>query len=242
MKTVVKDYIKIRIHLLQLIALTLLMTILILSINDALDVWIYVITFLFSSIIVFRIIDDTFSVEADRKEHPERIYLIPTQFKLFKKVTAIIVGIYLLIIGLIFSSVFSIIFLLLTSSVVLYLLFRRHFLLLRLIPLLKYPVFLFCVATISNNKIELEVFLSSFLLMAGYDSFDAVKRNRDHIWKPILFLFCCSILLFKPWVYYINILFSLVPLLIIYIFRHKSFTPYFSIIFFPATYFILTLL
>ena len=239
MIAVVKDYIKIRIHLIQLIPLTLLMTILILSTNDALDIWIYAITFLLLSFIVFRIVDDTFSVETDRIEHPERTYLIPAQFKLFKKVTAIIVGVYLLVVGLVFSSVFLIIFLLLTSSVVLYVLFGRHLLLQRLIPLLKYPVLLFCVSTFLNNNIELEVFLSSFLLMAGYDSFDAVKENQDHIWKPMMFLFCCSILLFKPWVYYSNILFSLVPLLVIYIFSHKSITPYVSIIFFPVTYFIL---
>ena len=236
---VIKDYIKIRMHLIKLITLTLLMTILILSTNDALDIWIYTIMFLFTSFIVFRIVDDAFSVETDRIEHPERTYLIPAQFKLFKKITAIIVGIYLLVVGLVFSSIIFIIVLLLTCSIVLYLLFGGQLLLQRLIPLLKYPVLLFCVSTFSNGNIELEIYLSSFLLMAGYDSFDAVKRNRNHIWKPMIVLFCCSILLFKPWLYYNNIFFSLMPLLIIYNFRHKSFTPYFSIIFFPVTYFIL---
>ena len=240
MIAVLREYIKIRIKLVQLTGLTILMVILVLSIDDAFEVWMYNMLFLFSSFIVFRFFDDAFSVEIDRKEHPERSYLIPVKFKAFKKVTTIVIGIYLLGAGFVFPTAFLTILLLLFSSFGLYLLLSKQLLLQRLIPLLKYPVLLFCVSIISNYDGKPEVFLSSFLLMAGYDSFDAVKRNPKHIWKPVTLLFCCSILLFKPWWNYINILFCLAPLLIIYMIRYKRITSYFSILFFPITYFILT--
>jgi len=239
MMAVIRDYLKIRIHLFRLIGLTILMTILILSVNDNLEIWLNSMLFLFSSFIVFRIVDDIFSAESDLKEHPERTYLIPVRFKLFKKATILMVGFYLLTIGLVFSSTFLIILLLLISSLVLYLLFRNHLSLLKIIPLLKYPVLLFCVSIISNYRGDLEVFLSSFLLMAGYDSFDDVKRNSNHIWKPLILLFCCGILLFKPWGSHINMLFCLAPLLVIYLVRDKSIASYLSIIYFPITYFLL---
>lgn len=240
MIAVLIEYIKIRIHHVQLIGLTLLMSFLVLSRNDPFDVWMYSMLFLVASFIVFRIFDDGFSVEAERKEHSERTYLIPQKFKSFKKITAIIIGIYLLNIGLLFPTAFLIILLLIISSLVLYLLFREHLSVLKLIPLLKYPILLYCVSMISSNEVELGILFSSFLLMAGFDSFDSVKRNSNHIWQPMLFLFCCSLFLFKPWLNEIDILFSLIPLLIIYLIRNKSVAPYFSILFFPITFFILT--
>lgn len=240
MIAVLVEYIKIRIHLVQLIGLTMLMSILVLFTNDSLGVWIYSMMFLITSFIVFRIFDDASSVKIDRKEHPERTYLIPQKFKSFKTITAIIMGIYLLSIGLVFSTAFLIILLLLISSLVLYLLFRKQLLMLKLIPLLKYPVLLYCVSMISSNEVEINILFSSFLLMAGYDSFDYVKRNSNRIWQPMLLLFCCSILLFKPWLNYTYILFSVFPIFIIYLIRKKSVAPYFSILFFPITFFILT--
>ena len=239
MIAVLIEYIKIRIHLVQLIGLAILMSILVLSIDDALNLWMHSILFLVISFIVFRFFDDAFSVKIDRKEHPERTYLMTQKFKSFKKITAIIIGIYLLNIGLVFSTAFLIILLLLTSTLVLYLLLGKQLFLLKLIPLLKYPVLLYYVSFISSKEVELGILFSSFLLMAGFDSFDSVKRNSNRIWQPILLLFCASILLFKPWLNYINILFSLLPLLIIYMIRKKSIVPYFSIVFYPITYFIL---
>jgi 4-hydroxybenzoate polyprenyltransferase len=240
MIAVLVEYIKIRIHLFQLIGLTILMSILVLSIDDALDIWMYSILFLFSSFIVFRIFDDAFSVKIDRKEHPERTYLIPGKFKSFKKITAIIIGGYLLSVGFAFSAASLIILLLLISSLALYILCEKQLFVLKLIPLLKYPVLLYCVTIISSNEVEQGVLISSFLLMAGFDSFDRVKRNSNHIWQPMLFLFCSSIFLFKPWLNYINILYILLPLLLIYRIRNKSMVPYFLIVFFPITFFILT--
>jgi 4-hydroxybenzoate polyprenyltransferase len=240
MIAVLREYIKIRIHLVQLIGLTILMAFLVLSTDDALDVWMYAMLFLITSFIVFRIFDDAFSVETDRKEHPKRTYLIPSKFKSFKKVAASIIGIYLLSVGLFFSPAFLIILLLLINSLVLYLLLRKQLLGLKLIPLLKYPVLLYCVSMISSNETELAILFSSFLLMTGFDSFDRVKSNPNHIWQPMLFLFCGSIFLFKPWLNYIDILFSLLPLLIIYLIRNKDIAPYLSILFFPITFFIRT--
>ncbi|WP_242083504.1 hypothetical protein [Aestuariivivens sediminis] len=240
MIAVLRDYIKIRIHLIPLIGLTILMTILILSVNDTLGMWLYSMGFLFSSFIVFRIVDDIFSAETDIKKHPERTYLVPARFKLFKKVTVLIVGLYLLTIYLVFPAAFLIILLLLAGSVVLYLLFRRHLFLLKIIPLLKYPVLLFCVSITSSYRGEPEVFLASFLLMAGFDSFDLVKRHSNHIWKPMILFLGCSLLLFKPWEGYVNSLLSLAPLLFIYGARDKNFTPYITMVYFPVLYVILT--
>jgi|GEM_PF-2895501 len=240
MIAVLVEYIKIRIYLVQLIGLTILMSILVLSRDDAFDVWMYSVLFLVISFGVFRVLDDAFSVELDRKEHLERIYLISQKFNSFKKITAIIIVIYLISVGLVFPATFLIILLLLIGSLVLYLLLRKQQLAFKLIPLLKYPVLLYCVSMISSNEVELGVIFSSFLLMAGFDSFDNVKRNSNRIWQPMLLLFCCSILLFKPWLNYINILFSVFTLLVIYLIRDKRITPYVSILFFPILFFILT--
>ena len=240
MIAVLIEYIKIRIHLVQLIGLTILMSILILSMDDALNIWMYSMLFLVISFMVFRMLDDAFSVKIDRKEHPDRTYLNPNKFKSFKKITAIIIGLYLLGVGFVFSSACLIILLLLITSLGLYLLFGEELIVLKLIPLLKYPVLLYCASLISTNEVEIGVLISSFLLMAGFDSFDRVKRNSNHIWQPMLFLFFGSVFLFKPWLNYIDILFSLLPLLIIYLIRNKSIAPYFSITYYPITYFTLT--
>ena len=233
-------YIKIRMHLVQLIGLTILMSMLVLSPKDPLEIWLFSMLLLVISFMVFRILDDAFSVTIDRKEHPERIYLIPANFNSFKKITAIIIGIYLISVGLVFSKIYLTLFLLLISSLALYLMFGNQLVMLKLIPLVKYPVLLYGASMVSSHEVQLEVLLASFLLMAGFDSFDRVKLNSNTIWQPLLFLFCGSILLFKPWLNYIDILFSLVPLLLIYSMRNKSIVAYFSILFFPITFFIHT--
>ena len=233
-------YIKIRIHPIQLIGLTLLMSILVLSPKDSAETWLFSMLLLVISFIVFRILDDAFSVTIDRKEHLERTYLIPDNFKSFKKITAISIGVYLIIVGSMYSKIYFILFLLLTSSLALYYMFGKQVLVLKLIPLVKYPVLLYCVSMISWHEVKLEVLIASFLLMAGFDSFDRVKVNSNTIWQPMLFLFCCSLFLFKPWLNYSYILFSLVPLFIIYLIRNSRIVPYFAILFFPITFFILT--
>jgi hypothetical protein len=233
-------YVKIRIHPIQLIGLTLLMSMLVLSTKDAAETWLFSMLLLVISFIVFRILDDAFSVTIDRKEHLERTYLIPDNFKSFKKITAISIGVYLITVGLMYSKIYFILFLLLISSLALYFMFGKQVLVLKLIPLVKYPVLLYCVSIISWHEVKLEVLIASFLLMAGFDSFDRVKSNPNHIWQPMLFLFCGSILLFKPWLNYINIVGSILPLLIIYLMRNNRIVPYFAIVFFPITFFILT--
>ncbi|WP_242206508.1 hypothetical protein [Aestuariivivens insulae] len=240
MIAVLKEYIKIRIDLIKLIGLTILMTILVLSTGDAGEVWIYSMLFLASSFTVFRVFDDAFSVVTDRKEHPERTYLIPQKFKSFKIITSVILGAYLLSIKFLFSDAFLIILLLLISSLVFYLLLRKQLIMLKLIPSLKYPILLYCTSMISSNEVELGILFSSFLLILGFDSFDIVKKQSNNIWKPMFFLFCCSILLFKPWLNYNNILFSIFPLFIIYLIRNKRGVQYFSILYLPIMYFILT--
>jgi hypothetical protein len=233
-------YIKIRIHPIQLMGLTLLMSMLVLSPKDAAETWLFSMLLLGISVIVFRILDDAFSVTIDRKEHPERTYLIPANFKSFKKITAISIGVYLLIVGLVYSKIYFILFLLLISSLALYYMFGKQILVLKLIPLVKYPVLIYCVSMISWQEVKVEVLIASFLLMAGFDSFDRVKVNSNAIWQPMFLLFCCSLFLFKPWLNYSYILFSLVPLLIIYLMRNNRIAPYFAIVFFPVTFFILT--
>ena len=233
-------YIKIRIHPIQLIGLTLLMSILVLSPKDSAETWLFSMLLLVISFIVFRILDDAFSVNIDRKEHLERTYLIPDNFKSFKKITAISIGVYLIIVGSMYSKIYFILFLLLTSSLALYYMFGKQVLVLKIIPLVKYPVLLYCASMISWHEVKLEVLIASFLLMAGFDSFDRVKVNSNTIWQPMLFLFCCSLFLFKPWLNYSYILFSLVPLFIIYLMRNSRIVPYFAILFFPITFFILT--
>ena len=196
---VLKEYIKLRIDLKQLAGLTLLMAFLIISLESTSLDWCYTMVFLFGSFIVFRIFDDAFSVFEDRKEHPERTYLLAKKFKAFKKVTFISIVIYLVGISLVFFSSFYSILLLFIISISLYVLLKKQPFLFSLISLLKYPVLLYAASISATLQTEPEILFSSFFLMLGFDSFDTVKKNPNQIWKPLLFLFCCSLLLFKPW-------------------------------------------
>lgn len=234
-----KEYIKIRIQGVELVALTFLMLILILTTTDTIMVWMFSFSFIVCSLFAFRILDDAFSVELDRIEHPNRTYLTPTKFIQFKKLTLLIFVIYLLGLGFVFSTILIAILTLLMGSLLLYGMFYRHRLIMKSIPLLKYPVLLYCISILAYKEIQIEVYLSFLLLMAGFDSFDMVEKNPKHIWIPILFCLGCGILLFKPWLNSINILFCLMPLFIIYRIRKKEFAPYFSILYFPIIFFIL---
>lgn len=240
MIAVLIEYIKIRIHLFQQIGLSLLMTILVLTLDDTFYIWMLSILFLLISFIVFRILDDAFSVAIDRKEHPERTYLNPSKFTSFKKITTISICIYLLSVGLVFSNIYFIILVLLISSLVFYFLLAKQLFILKIIPLVKYPVLLFCVSVISFHQVDPNVLFASFLLLAGFDLFDRLKINSNLIWQPLCCLFLCSLFLFKPWIHDIDMVYSVVPLLLIYTFRTNSLIPYVSILYFPITFFILT--
>lgn len=239
MRSLFIEYIKIRIHVVELVALTILMSILVLTTEDTISEWMFSFCFLGISLFVFRILDDAFSVALDRTEHPDRTYLTPPKFKHFKKLTTLIFLIYLLGLGFIFSTTLTTILILLISSLLLYGLFYKQRLIMTIIPILKYPVLLYCISILAYKELQIEVYLSMLFLMAGFDGFDMVKRNPKQIWIPILFWLACGILLFKPWLNSINILFCLMPLFIVYCIRKNEFAPYFSILYFPITFFTL---
>jgi hypothetical protein len=58
-------YIKIRMHFVQLIGLTILMSMLVLSPKDPFEIWLFSMLLLVISFMVFRFLDDAFSVTID---------------------------------------------------------------------------------------------------------------------------------------------------------------------------------
>jgi len=239
MRSIFIEYFKIRIDPIKMVALTMLMSLLVLKTEDSTLEWVFSIVFLGISFIVFRVLDDCFSVELDRKDHPKRTYLNSSNFNGFKKLTVYTLLIYVMALGFFCSEVVWLILFLISGSLILYGLFYQQRFVMKVIPLLKYPVLLYSLSILNSSEMQIEVYGASLFLIAGFDGFDIVKSHPNQIWKPLVLWFICGVLLFKPWLNALHILTLVSPIFIIYIIRKKEIAPYFSMLYFPITYFTL---
>ncbi len=165
--------------------------------------------FIFASLFAFRLLDDAWSVHFDRIHHPQRTYLSPENFGSFIVFTALVFTIYL--VGLfLFSWVLAItILILLLVSTGLYVLFFKDNSIMTIIPLLKYPVLIWCISRFSMSSEVLFLSAGAFFMMLTSDFIDQNKSTQPLKYKTLLILLT-GILIFQPWILGFNMLIDLV--------------------------------
>jgi len=154
--------------------------------------------FILASLFAFRLLDDAWSFHLDRIDHPQRAYLSPGNIKSFIGFTFSVVTIYM--VGLFLSSwdfAKAILILFLVSNG-LYLLFFRNKSIMVIIPLLKYPVLIWCISRFSMSTEVLFLSAGAFFMMLTSDFFDENKSNTALKYK-ILMILLTGILIFHPW-------------------------------------------
>lgn len=194
--------------------------------------------FLLVSFFVFRLIDDAGSIRPDRIHHPDRNYLSIENFPKFCSFTALISVCYL--IPLFFSSlnVGLIVLSLMISSIGLYLLFQNRFQLLQLIPLLKYPVLLYCVIASPISMNQEFVCGSSFFIMLSYE----LLEDKNGTWTKRIFTFISLTVAGIFSIYFSSVsyasIFIFIPLAISILFYRWKYIHYLPIAYYPLCVFI----
>ena len=134
--------------------------------------------FIFASLFAFRLLDDAWSIHLDRIYHSRRTYLSPKNTRSFIFFTVFIFIVYQL--GLfLFSWVLAITILtLFLVSTGLYILFFKAKSIMAIIPLLKYPVLIWCIARFAMSSEVLFLSAGAFFMMLTSDFIDENKLNR----------------------------------------------------------------
>ena len=193
--------------------------------------------FLFTSFLVFRLLDDAGSVYLDRKEHPERTYLSPENYPRFLKLLLISVALYLVFI--IFSQArwdFIYLSALLLSSSLAYVLLSSRAKLIALIPLAKYPILLGCLFNWPVAILPWLLAISSFFLMKAHEQLESKKKSQ-FIWA-LINLSIAGFLIFPPNQNPFNLFYILGLILFLLIFRKSNFRSYIPLLYYPLSYFL----
>ncbi len=193
--------------------------------------------FVFVSLFVFRLLDDVWSYYFDKINHPNRIYIQNENIKSFTLITVILTILYQIILFLISSSLgFTILFLFLFSNL-LYSFFYRNQNVMAIIPLIKYPVLLWCILRfyISTDVILLSI--SAFFMMLVFDFNEDNPAGKNKLFITAILLFISGLLIIQPWTgnnrLIVNIIFLIAPL-IIFMLPDTRFQKIFPILIFPA--------
>ena len=197
--------------------------------------------FVFVSMFVFRWIDDAWSFYQDRKQHPDRKYIRSENIRSFFMLGLIIYILYqtgLFLYSVVLAQTILILFLI---STILYLAFYKNKQLMLLIPLLKYPVFIWCI---SNFSMASEVLFSSvgaFFIMLAVDFFEKYPARTDGIIVKFVLLIVSGLLVIQPWIEKSNIfpdvVLMVIPLFFILLKRIRS-LHIFPIIIYPILHMI----
>ncbi len=192
------QYITLRFGILKFAAFAILLCLLGLTKIPDWQIFVENFIFIFTSLFAFRLLDDVWSFYLDRIHHPERTYLIPENFRNFIALTVFVFTIYL--IGLfLFSRDFAItILVLILVSTVFYALFFKIKSILTIIPLLKYPVLIWCISRFSLSTEVLLLFAGAFFMMLTSDYIDENKSTNTKY--KILLILITGLLIFQPWV------------------------------------------
>jgi hypothetical protein len=155
--------------------------------------------FVFLTLFVFRWMDDAASFYIDRIDHPSRIYVRKEQFKHFLLMGSIFMLIYLGGIFLFSLKLALIMDGLVVGSLFLYLIFYRRRTVMLLIPLLKYPVMIWCIAGSVFTQEIILLMAACFVMLLGIDLF-----RKDHTsWQSslihIFVLLATGLLILQPW-------------------------------------------
>lgn len=198
--------------------------------------------FLLVSFLVFRLIDDAGSIRADRIHHPDRIYLSVDNFPKFCSFTALISLCYLMPLFFLALNIALIVISLMISSIGLYFLLQYRFQLLQFIPLLKYPVLLYCVVASPISMNLWFVCGSSFFIMLSYE----LLEDKNATWTKRIFTLISLTIAGIFSIYFSSIsyasLFILIPLALSILFFRWKYIQYLPIAYYPLCVFINLLL
>ena len=230
---IISGYITNRLKPLQFAALAVLLSLLI-PFEDFLFLdWSQSVLYLFFSFLAFRFLDDAGSVHFDRIHYPNRSYLSKDNYPKFLKWTGLFLLIYVLVNSGISLSHFYIISILILLSIVAYLLFGKKGPILKIIPLVKYPVILWILTSFSAELDIISIVLSSFFIIFIYDLLDDSQAKIKKKGSLLIAILLCGALVFHPWNAAFAYLFILLPIIIIFPMQKWDHIKYFSVIYYP---------
>ena len=154
--------------------------------------------FIFASLFAFRLLDDAWSFHLDRISFPERAYLLPKNIGKFIFFAALVNAVYLSVLLWISGFLAITVLILFLVSNGLYILFFRKKSILTIIPLLKYPVLIWCISGFSISSEVLLLSAGAFFMMLTSDYIDGNKSTNTLKYK-ILLILVTGILIFQPW-------------------------------------------
>ncbi len=225
---VVRSYFQKRINVLQLIGLAILLSLLVFRPHEGLQEYIELVSFLYLSLLFFRILDDAGSNIVDRVEHTDRTYVHDEQLPHFFALT---LGSALLYIGIVAIWNYSFL-LVLTSwifaSCLLYLIFRRSKAVIQLIALSKYGMLIYLL-----GPDDFGVCLAASGIVAAYD----LLEDSETYYLGLVGLFVCGFALFRiseAW----QLIFIALPFGFAFVLRKNRFLKFLPIIYFPVIYFL----
>jgi len=193
--------------------------------------------FILVSLFVFRLLDDVWSYNLDKINHPNRIYIPNKNIGSFILITIIVAILYQIILFFISTYLgFTILFLLLISNF-LYSIFYRNKNLMTIIPLIKYPVLLWCILRFDISTDAILLSSSAFFMMLVFDINEDKPVNKNRLLITTILLFVTGFLMIQPWNENENLLVKAILLLvpfIIFILPVSRFQRIFPVLIFPA--------
>lgn len=219
--------------------LAMLMSLFVCSTNSLISDWMYSVGFLLISFLIFRIIDDIGSIHIDRDEHPDRTYLSKENLPKLLTFGGIALGIYLAGLGMFSLPILATMGAFISVSIVLYLGFGKNTRIMPIIPLLKYPILLWCLSNLATDLETITLAISTFFLMASHDLVERIGTKNTRIWASLLVLSITGILIFYPSNNPLNVLYTLPVLILISVVGKWKSAKYIALLYFPITHFLL---
>ena len=189
--------------------------------------------FLMLSFFVFRLIDDACSVSYDRSHHPDRSYLSPENYPTFLRLTAVSCLAYQSLLFMYSKEIGLIVSLFIFASLLLYVLFQKQFTVLSLIPLLKYPVLLYCLVFQYASNTLIFICLSSFFIMLSYDLLEDKKISDLKRFVALGALATAGFFTLFSISFPFAPVFILIPLLLVWFFPRWKYLHYLPIAYYP---------
>jgi hypothetical protein len=197
-KSLFLRYRKMRFGLLRFAGLSVLIVMLGVTIRPDWIVLFENFVFVFVSLFVFRWIDDAWSFYNDRIEHPERFYIFPEYLRNFASLGLLIYVFYLTALFLYsFYLVQTMLFLFIISTVF-YAVFYKNKYVRFIIPILKYPVLIWCISGFSMSNEVLNLALGSFFMMIAVDFLQENESGTKGIPVKLALLIVTGILVMQP--------------------------------------------
>lgn len=155
--------------------------------------------FIFASLLGFRLLDDAWSFHLDRTQHPDRAYIHQVHFKKFILSVTTIFIVYQTALFICSYYLGVTILILSLSSCFLYLLFYTNKQAMTIIPLLKYPILIWCISGFSTSLEVILLSIGAFFMMLSVDLFKDNPSLSKGLQLKITILLIAGLLIMQPW-------------------------------------------